>query len=171
MVPFAGLLWARVYAMSRHNEGMRWVIGSLGPLPYMGSLGTQGVSTLLFMFKSAIIPSSNTIRWQFIVVKNTCNLTGQDQVAFELWVTTAAVIFNHVHIFTLSGVRPSRAQARFQFNILFIPSEYNRRCLPYTFWHLGCCCDTLQYPWTHEALKRVPDAPSEVIDPNFGRTR
>ncbi|KAF8460793.1 hypothetical protein JB92DRAFT_2269835 [Gautieria morchelliformis] len=34
-----GLLSARVYAMSQHNQGMPWVLGALG-LVYMGSLGT-----------------------------------------------------------------------------------------------------------------------------------
>jgi hypothetical protein len=48
MAPFAGLLWVRVYAMSGHNEMMRWVIGAIGHLLYIGSLGTQVVRTLLF---------------------------------------------------------------------------------------------------------------------------
>jgi hypothetical protein len=102
MAPFAGLLWARVYAMSRHNEGMRWVIGALGLLLYMGSLGTQVVRKLPFTFSSAINISSNTIRWQFIVVKNTCNVTGQDLRAIDLWVT-AAVIVDHVYISLCQG--------------------------------------------------------------------
>jgi hypothetical protein len=48
MPTLAGLLWARVYAMSKHNQRMRWVLGGLGLLLYMGSLGTQVVCALLF---------------------------------------------------------------------------------------------------------------------------
>jgi hypothetical protein len=168
MAPFAGLLWARVYAMSRHNEVMRRVFGALGLLLYMGSLGAQVVRTLLFTFKSVNTISSNTLRWQFSNVKTVCNVTGQDRV-IHLWVTVA-VILEHVHIILL-GVRTSRVQVRFQFIRPFIPSEYNKYCVSHTIWHIGGCCDTTQYPWTHEALKGVSDAPSKVIDPNFGWTR
>jgi hypothetical protein len=34
--------------MSRHNDGMRWVIGALGLLLYMGSFSTGVVRTVLF---------------------------------------------------------------------------------------------------------------------------
>ncbi|KAF8500648.1 hypothetical protein JB92DRAFT_2978241 [Gautieria morchelliformis] len=50
-----GLLWARVYAMTQHNQ-VRWVLGALGLLLYMGSLGT-GV---------------------FSVVRGECIITAQD---------------------------------------------------------------------------------------------
>jgi hypothetical protein len=70
---------------------------------------------------------------------------------------------------TLSGVRTSQVQ--FQFNRLVLPSEYNKWCVHRANGLIGGFCDTIQYPWTHEALKRVSDAPSEVTGPNFGRTR
>jgi hypothetical protein len=79
MAPLAGLLWGRVYAMSRHNEGMRRVIGALGPLLYMGSLGAQVVRTLFFTFKSGhySILKHNMLS-QFLVVKDSCGMTGWD---------------------------------------------------------------------------------------------
>ncbi|KAF8459725.1 hypothetical protein JB92DRAFT_3076807 [Gautieria morchelliformis] len=61
MIPgIEGLLSARVYAMSQHNQGMPWVLGALGLL-YMGSLGT-GV---------------------FFLTKEACNLTGPDITAIN----------------------------------------------------------------------------------------
>jgi hypothetical protein len=38
--------------MSKHNQRMRWVLGGLGLLLYMGSLGTQVVCTLLLSHSS-----------------------------------------------------------------------------------------------------------------------
>ncbi|KAF8488294.1 hypothetical protein JB92DRAFT_1435125 [Gautieria morchelliformis] len=61
-----GLLWARIYAMSHHNRGMRWMLGALCLLLHMGSLGALVVcmhTSLFFKFKSATNLSSNAIRY------------------------------------------------------------------------------------------------------------
>jgi hypothetical protein len=67
-----------------------------------GQFGYASGTQTSFRFSSAINISSNTIRWQFLVVKNTCNVTGQDLSAIELWVT-AAVIVDHVYISLCQG--------------------------------------------------------------------
>ena len=105
---------------------------------------------------------------QFFIAKGACNVPAQDLGALNLWVTAAAIL-EHVHICALSGVRTYQIQ--FQFNRATILRGYNKWCVPYTFWHIGCCCDTIQYPWTRETLTRVSDAPPEVTEPNFGWTR
>ncbi|KAF8490876.1 hypothetical protein JB92DRAFT_3100623 [Gautieria morchelliformis] len=59
--------------MSQHNQGVRWVLGALGLLLYMGSLGT-GV---------------------FIVVKGACNATAQELGALhwyhKIWVLRPSI--------------------------------------------------------------------------------
>jgi hypothetical protein len=80
MPPLAGLLWARVYAMSKHNQGMRWVLGALGLLLYMGSLGTGVVRTLPFSHSSLPLPYPQNMVSQFFVIEDSCNRSAQDRV-------------------------------------------------------------------------------------------
>ncbi|KAF8509033.1 hypothetical protein JB92DRAFT_2949208 [Gautieria morchelliformis] len=80
-----GLLLARVYAMSQHNQGMRRVLGALGLLLYMGSLST-GV---------------------FIAVKSECNITADTiNDVFIMLFDTLVVVVTLYH--TLGLVRRSR---------------------------------------------------------------
>ncbi|KAF8486707.1 hypothetical protein JB92DRAFT_3022536 [Gautieria morchelliformis] len=65
-----GLLLARVYATSQHNQGMGWVLWAFSLLLYIGSLGTA----------------------VFITVKNVCIVTAQDQDAIIL-VDTINTVF------------------------------------------------------------------------------
>jgi hypothetical protein len=88
--------------MSQHNQGMLWVLEALGPILYMGSLGTQVVCALLFSRSSLPLLYPQT---QYGITVFHCERYMQlhSSSGCSKYVSDGSAILEHVHISFCQG--------------------------------------------------------------------